>query len=89
MILIDIQTTSCCESVNATFKNLLQNSNNTLVDIFFTIEERLEEEQDNTDYLRNCICIAAIYLKYIVSQFHDKSSLRRINFSWWEGYLKL
>ncbi|GBC12276.1 protein FAR1-RELATED SEQUENCE 11-like isoform X1 [Rhizophagus irregularis DAOM 181602=DAOM 197198] len=48
---IDIQTTSRCESVNATFKNLLQNSNNTLVDIFFTIEERLEEEQDNTDYL--------------------------------------
>ncbi|CAB4402784.1 unnamed protein product [Rhizophagus irregularis] len=47
----DIQTTSRCESVNATFKNLLQNSNNTLVDIFFTIEERLEEEQDNTDYL--------------------------------------
>ncbi|PKK60851.1 hypothetical protein RhiirC2_233960 [Rhizophagus irregularis] len=48
---IDIQTTSRYESVNATFKNLLQNSNNTLVDIFFTIEERLEEEQDNTDYL--------------------------------------
>ncbi|CAB5360543.1 unnamed protein product [Rhizophagus irregularis] len=46
-----IQTTSRYESVNATFKNLLQNSNNTLVDIFFTIEERLEEEQDITDYL--------------------------------------
>ena len=47
---IDIQTTSRCESVNATFKRLLYNSNTTLVDIFITVEERLAEEQDNNDY---------------------------------------
>jgi hypothetical protein len=48
---IDIQTTSRCESVNATFKRLLFNSNNTLVDTFLAVEERLEEEQDNDDYM--------------------------------------
>ncbi|CAG8718627.1 3386_t:CDS:2 [Funneliformis caledonium] len=48
---IDIQTISHCESVNAIFKYLLHNSNNTLIDIFFTIKEQLEEEQDNIDYL--------------------------------------
>ena len=47
---IDIQTTSRCESVNATFKWLLYNSNTTLIDIFLTVEERLLEEQDNVDY---------------------------------------
>ena len=47
---LDIQTTSRSESVNATFKRLLNNSNSTLVDVFLAIEERLEEEQDNNDY---------------------------------------
>ncbi|CAB5191174.1 unnamed protein product [Rhizophagus irregularis] len=48
---IDIQTTSRCESVNATFKRLLFNSNSTLIDIFHAVQERLEEEEDNNDYI--------------------------------------
>jgi hypothetical protein len=48
---IDIQTTSCYESVNATFKRLLFNSNSTLIDVFHAVEERLEEEEDNNDYI--------------------------------------
>lgn len=47
---IDVQTTSCCESVNSTFKQLLYNSNSLLIDIFLAVDERLEEEQDNEDY---------------------------------------
>lgn len=47
---LDVQTTSRSESVNATFKRLLHNSNSTLVDVFLAVEERLEEEQDNNDY---------------------------------------
>ncbi|CAB4438846.1 unnamed protein product [Rhizophagus irregularis] len=46
-----IQTTSRSESVNGTFKRLLHNSNSTLVDILLAVEERLEEEQDNQDYV--------------------------------------
>ncbi|CAB4415520.1 unnamed protein product [Rhizophagus irregularis] len=48
---IDIQTTSRCESVNATFKRLLFNSNSILIDIFHAVQEQLEEEEDNNDYI--------------------------------------
>ncbi|CAI2170846.1 8589_t:CDS:2 [Funneliformis geosporum] len=50
VFIIDIQSNSRCESVNATFKRLLHNSNTTLIDLFFTVEERLMEEQDNNEY---------------------------------------
>ncbi|GBC38883.2 protein FAR1-RELATED SEQUENCE 5-like [Rhizophagus irregularis DAOM 181602=DAOM 197198] len=46
----DIQTTSCYKSVNSAFKQLLFNLNNTLMDIFLAIEERLEKEQNNENY---------------------------------------
>ncbi|CAI2180895.1 10583_t:CDS:10, partial [Funneliformis geosporum] len=47
-----LQTTSRCESVNATFKWLLYNSNSTLIKIFLAIEERLEKERDNENYTK-------------------------------------
>ncbi|CAB4436243.1 unnamed protein product [Rhizophagus irregularis] len=37
--------------VNATFKRLLFNSNSTLIDIFHAVQERLEKEEDNNDYI--------------------------------------
>ncbi|CAI2178749.1 11656_t:CDS:10, partial [Funneliformis geosporum] len=49
---MDLQTTSRCESVNATFKWLLYNSNSTLIKIFLAIEERLEKERDNENYTK-------------------------------------
>ncbi|GET65078.1 hypothetical protein RIR_jg21112.t1 [Rhizophagus irregularis DAOM 181602=DAOM 197198] len=47
---LNIQITSCSESVNTTFKQFLNNSNSTLIDMFLAINERLEEEQNNNDY---------------------------------------
>lgn len=64
----DIQTTSCYKSVNSAFKQLLFNLNNTLMDIFLAIEERLEKEQNNENYVNKRNNFSCIQPATIVSK---------------------
>ncbi|PKC00155.1 hypothetical protein RhiirA5_505346 [Rhizophagus irregularis] len=68
----DIQTTSCYKSVNSAFKQLLFNLNNTLMDIFLAIEERLEKKQNNENYVNKRNNFSCIQPATIVSKAFSK-----------------